>query len=127
VLDKNYVLRLSYHGSLEAGIRGRNHSIVYGSSRLSRLALQKKNQMRQYIRRLVWSFPPAPRWNGKSGDSILINQSKNQETVHVKYNEKLADLMRKGKDLEKIVLSRAVWQHLEHKVMVYGNKTVVFK
>ena len=83
--------------------------------------------MRQYIRRLVWSFPPAPRWNGKSGDSILINQSKNQETVHVKYNEKLADLMRKGKDLEKIVLSRAVWQHLEHKVMVYGNKTVVFK
>jgi len=50
-----------------------------------------------------------------------------QETVHVKYNEKLADLMRKGKDLEKIVLSRAVWQHLEHKVMVYGNKTVVFK
>ena len=50
-----------------------------------------------------------------------------QETVHVKYNEKLQDLMRKGKDLEKIVLSRAVWNHLEHKVMVYGNKTVIFK
>jgi len=50
-----------------------------------------------------------------------------QETVHVKYNEKLTDLIRKGKDLEKIVLSRAVWQHLEHKVMVYGNKTIVFK
>ncbi|OGG99912.1 MAG: formyltetrahydrofolate deformylase [Candidatus Lambdaproteobacteria bacterium RIFOXYD1_FULL_56_27] len=50
-----------------------------------------------------------------------------QETVHVKYNEKLQDLIRKGKDLEKIVLSRAIWNHLQRKMMVVGNKTVIFK
>ena len=50
-----------------------------------------------------------------------------QETVHVKYNEKLSDLIRKGRDLEKIVLSRAIWHHLEHRVMVYKNKTIIFK
>ena len=32
----------------------------------------------------------------------------------------------KGKDLEKIVLSRAIWWHLQHRVLVYSNKTVIF-
>ncbi|MDX2471839.1 MAG: formyltetrahydrofolate deformylase [SAR324 cluster bacterium] len=50
-----------------------------------------------------------------------------QETAHVKYNEKLPELLRKGKDLEKIVLSRAIALHLERRVMVYKNRTVIFK
>jgi len=36
------------------------------------------------------------------------------------------DLIRKGKDLEKVVLARAVSLHLSHRLLVYGNKTVVF-
>jgi formyltetrahydrofolate deformylase len=36
------------------------------------------------------------------------------------------DLIRKGKDLEKVVLARAVSLHLRNRVLVYGNKTVVF-
>ena len=42
------------------------------------------------------------------------------------HRDSVADLMRKGRDLEKIVLARAVRVHLDHRVLVYGNKTVVF-
>jgi formyltetrahydrofolate deformylase len=35
-------------------------------------------------------------------------------------------LLRKGRDLEKLVLSEAVRLHLEHRVLIYENKTVVF-
>ena len=38
----------------------------------------------------------------------------------------LQDLISKGKDLEKIVLSRAVQKHIEHKILAYNNKTVIF-
>ena len=38
-----------------------------------------------------------------------------------------ADMVRMGKDLEKIVLAKALWWHANHKVLVYGNKTVVFE
>jgi hypothetical protein len=38
----------------------------------------------------------------------------------------VADLVRNGRDLEQIVLARAIRYHLEHRVLVYGNKTVVF-
>jgi formyltetrahydrofolate deformylase len=38
----------------------------------------------------------------------------------------LDDLMQKGADLEKIVLSRAVRWHIDNRVLVYANKTVVF-
>ena len=37
------------------------------------------------------------------------------------------DMVRKGRDLEKIVLARAVYAHLEHRVLAYGNRTVVFE
>ena len=37
-----------------------------------------------------------------------------------------SDLVNKGKDLEKIVLSHAVQKHIDHKILVYKNKTVVF-
>jgi len=35
-------------------------------------------------------------------------------------------MIRKGRDLEKIVLARAVRWHLENKILVYDNKTVIF-
>ena len=41
-------------------------------------------------------------------------------------SEDIKDFILKGKDLEKIVLSRAINLHTKHKVMVYKNKTVVF-
>lgn len=49
-----------------------------------------------------------------------------QDTVRVSHRDALEDLQRKGEDLERIVLSRAVRWHLEHKILCYGNKTVVF-
>jgi len=38
----------------------------------------------------------------------------------------VADLVRKGKEMEKVVLARAVDLHLRNRIVVYGNKTVVF-
>ena len=49
----------------------------------------------------------------------------NRSTFYLHY-ETIADLVNKGKDLEKIVLSRAVQKHIERKVLVYKNKTVIF-
>ena len=49
-----------------------------------------------------------------------------QDTVHISHRDDLQDLVRKGEDLERIVLSRAVRWHLQKKILCYGNKTVVF-
>ena len=49
-----------------------------------------------------------------------------QDVVRVSHQDTVEDLIRKGRDLEKIVLSRAVRLHAENRVLVYGNKTVVF-
>ena len=49
-----------------------------------------------------------------------------QDTVGISHRDSVEDLVRKGEDLEKIVLSRAVRWHLEKKILCYGNKTVVF-
>ncbi len=49
-----------------------------------------------------------------------------QEVARVNHHDTIADLIRKGKDLERLVLSRAVRLHLQHRVLVYDNKTVVF-
>jgi formyltetrahydrofolate deformylase len=49
-----------------------------------------------------------------------------QDLVRVSHQDTVDDLIRKGRDLEKIVLSRAVRLHVENRVLVYGNKTVVF-
>jgi formyltetrahydrofolate deformylase len=49
-----------------------------------------------------------------------------QDVVAVSHRDAVRDLIRKGRDLEKLVLSRAVRHHLEDRVLVYGNKTVVF-
>lgn len=49
-----------------------------------------------------------------------------QDVVHVSHEDSVQDMVRKGKDLEKIVLSRAIWNQLGRKILVCGNKTVVF-
>jgi formyltetrahydrofolate deformylase len=49
-----------------------------------------------------------------------------QDTAHVSHRDDVARLTARGRDLETIVLARAVRAHLEHRVLVYGNRTVVF-
>ncbi|RMB56234.1 formyltetrahydrofolate deformylase [Dokdonia sinensis] len=49
-----------------------------------------------------------------------------QDTIRVTHSHTVKDLIAKGRDLEKIVLSRAVKLHAQHKAFVYNNKTVVF-
>jgi formyltetrahydrofolate deformylase len=49
-----------------------------------------------------------------------------QDIVRVTHKDTVQDLINKGKDLEKIVLSRAVQKHIERKVLAYKNKTVIF-
>ena len=49
-----------------------------------------------------------------------------QEVRRVSHRDTVGDLLRKGRDLEKLVLSEAVRLHLEHRVLIYENKTVVF-
>jgi len=49
-----------------------------------------------------------------------------QEVVRVSHRDILSDFIEKGKIVEKLVLARALKAHLENKILVYGNKTVVF-
>ncbi len=50
-----------------------------------------------------------------------------QDVCTVTHRDDVRDMIRKGKDLEKIVLSRAVYLQLEQRILVYGNKTLIFK
>jgi formyltetrahydrofolate deformylase len=50
-----------------------------------------------------------------------------QDVARVTHKDAVEDLIRKGRDLEKLVLSRAVWLHSRHKILVFDNKTVVFE
>jgi len=49
-----------------------------------------------------------------------------QEVMRVSHKDSVESLIRKGRDLEKMVLARAVWAHLQNKVLVYKNRTIVF-
>ena len=49
-----------------------------------------------------------------------------QDVVRITHKDSIEDLANKGKDLEKIVLSRAVQKHIERKILAYKNKTVIF-
>jgi formyltetrahydrofolate deformylase len=49
-----------------------------------------------------------------------------QDVVRISHIDNVDSLIRKGRDLEKIVLSEAVYKHLQRKVLVYNNRTVVF-
>lgn len=49
-----------------------------------------------------------------------------QDVVRISHKDTIQDLINKGKDLEKIVLSHAVQKHIEHKILAFKNKTVIF-
>jgi formyltetrahydrofolate deformylase len=49
-----------------------------------------------------------------------------QQVVRISHRDSVENLVQKGRDLEKVVLSRAVGWHLENRVLLYGKKTVVF-
>ncbi len=49
-----------------------------------------------------------------------------QDVIRVSHKDSLETFIRKGKDLEKIVLSRGIFLHLQRKLLVYNNRTVVF-
>ncbi len=49
-----------------------------------------------------------------------------QDVMRAGHRDTVEDLVRKGRDLEELVLARAVRLHVEHRVLVYGRKTVVF-
>jgi len=49
-----------------------------------------------------------------------------QDIVRIRHNDNVEDLKRKGQDNEKIVLSRAIRHHLQHEVLVYKNRCIVF-
>src|SRR5262249_52757203 len=49
-----------------------------------------------------------------------------QDVVRISHRDQLEDLLQKGRDLEKVVLARAVRWHLDHRILVYHGKTVVF-
>ena len=50
-----------------------------------------------------------------------------QDVVHVSHKDSVEDMIRIGRDLEKIVLARAVRHHVHHDLLVYENRTVVFE
>ena len=49
-----------------------------------------------------------------------------QDIVRISHKDTPGSLVRKGRDLEKIVLSRAVTEHIERKILTYKNKTIIF-
>ena len=49
-----------------------------------------------------------------------------QDVIPVSHRDSVADLVRHGRDLETVVLARAVRAHLEHRTLVHGAKTIVF-
>ena len=49
-----------------------------------------------------------------------------QDVAHITHRDGVEQLTRKGRDLEVVVLARALRAHLEHRVLPWGNRTVVF-
>ena len=49
-----------------------------------------------------------------------------QDVLRVSHRHSVADLIRFGRDIEKTVLSRAIWSHIRRKIIVHNGRTVVF-
>jgi len=56
-------------------------------------------------------------------DGAIIEQG----VVRITHRNSLDDLIEKGRDIEKVVLSGAVRWHIENRILLYGNKTVIFE
>ena len=49
-----------------------------------------------------------------------------QDVVHISHKDTVEDMIRKGRDLEKIVLARAIWHQIRHNILVCDNRTMIF-
>ena len=49
-----------------------------------------------------------------------------QDVIKVNYDDSVKDLIRKGQDLEKQVLSNAIWSHINREILIYENRTITF-
>jgi formyltetrahydrofolate deformylase len=49
-----------------------------------------------------------------------------QDVTHISHRDQLSDLIQKGLDMERFVLYQAVRWHLEHRILAYANRTVIF-
>lgn len=49
-----------------------------------------------------------------------------QDVARITHRDNISDLVRKGRDLEKVILARAVWLHTNRKILSYKNKTIIF-
>ena len=49
-----------------------------------------------------------------------------QDIVRISHKDKVDDLVRKGRDLERVILARALYYHAQHRILVHGKKTIVF-
>ena len=49
-----------------------------------------------------------------------------QDVIKVNYDDSINDLIRKGQDLEKLVLSNSIWSHINREILIYKNRTIVF-
>ena len=67
---------------------------------------------------------------GATGHYVTTNLDEGpiiaQDVARVSHRLEVADLVRKGRDVERLVLAEAVRLHLEHRVIVFGNRTCVF-
>jgi hypothetical protein len=63
------------------------------------------------------------KWDESARDEGPIIE---QDVTRISHRDRVEDLIAKGRDLERVVLSRAVRWHLEQRILCYGNKTVVF-
>jgi len=50
-----------------------------------------------------------------------------QGVAHISHKDSVKDLIRKGRDIEKIVLSKAIWNHINKRILSYNNRTVIFE
>jgi formyltetrahydrofolate deformylase len=49
-----------------------------------------------------------------------------QDIIRISHKDTVGDLIRKGRDLERLILARALYYHSEHRILVHGKKTIVF-
>ncbi|MCD6376821.1 MAG: formyltetrahydrofolate deformylase [Caldisericaceae bacterium] len=50
-----------------------------------------------------------------------------QDVIRISHKDTLKDLIRKGRDLERLVLAKALRYHFEHRILVHGRKTIIFE
>jgi formyltetrahydrofolate deformylase len=50
-----------------------------------------------------------------------------QDIIRITHKDTIKDLIRKGRDLERLILARALYFHAQHRILVYGKKTIVFE